>query len=287
MLLDLVQLRLRQHPAIPHYHYSSQAELLPHLVHLVRDRCGISGIARIDLYCYWSPLRIGQHSVDDDRQPLLSISVVTQACQRAGATLVVAARDVVQNRAPLGKMALGQLVFDALFTFQQPVHGLVEVILVGVLHRQLLRKCGRMPLSRRGQLRAWMDQPLRDHPHHQVALAAMLRRNDGVQPKLANRAQDGFDVPVWKCSLGAEEIVRRNQRLIPKKPPQGFNLVLGPVGEVGQRALAGFLAFPPSFAQQDGRWRIAVGDDFDIHGSYYSYRYLYVKHLIHIYMGTY
>src|SRR5438876_505292 len=178
MLLDLVQLRLRQHPTIPHYHYSSQAELLPHLVHLVGDRCGISGIA-------------------------------------------------------------------------------------------------------------WIDQPLRDHPHHQVALAAMLRRNDGVQPKLANRAQDGFDVPVWKCSLGAEEIVRRNQRLIPKKPPQGFNLVLGPVGEVGQRALAGFLAFPPSFAQQDGRWRIAVGDDFDIHGSYYSYRYLYVKRLIHIYMGTY
>ena len=209
MLLDLVQLRLRQHPTIPHYHYSSQAELLAHLVHLVRDRCGISGIARIDLYCYWSPLRIGQHSVDDDRQPLLSISVVTQACQRAGATLVVAARDVVQNRAPLGKMALGQLVFDALFTFQQPVHGLVEVILVGVLHRQLLRKCGRMPLSRRGQLRAWMDQPLRDHPHHQVALAAMLRRNDGVQPKLANRAQDGS---VRKRSFGETSGSSRRSR---------------------------------------------------------------------------
>src|SRR5438445_236325 len=57
MLLDLVQLRLRQHPTIPHYHYSSQAELLPHLVHLVRDRCGISGIARIALYCYRSRSR--------------------------------------------------------------------------------------------------------------------------------------------------------------------------------------------------------------------------------------
>src|SRR5437870_2327264 len=118
----------------------------------------------------------------------------------------------------------------------------------------------------------------------------MLAQKSNQQTQKKERRDDDDDD--FLTSGGPNQMIkvghsRLTNPLIPKKPPQGFNLVLGPVGEVGQRALAGFLAFPPSFAQQDGRWRIAVGDDFDIHGSYYSYRYLYVKHLIHIYMGTY
>ena len=116
-----------------------------------------------------------------------------------------------------------------------------------------------------------MNQPFRDHRHHQVALAATLGGDHGIQTELADRAQDGFDVAVRKSSLGAEEIVRRNQRLIAKQPAQGFNLSAGPVGEVGQGAFAGFLAFAPAFAQQDGGRGIAIGDGFDVHGSYYSY----------------
>src|SRR5437870_13387878 len=103
----------------------------------------------------------------------------------------------------------------------------------------------------------------------------MLAQKSNQQTQKKERRDDDDDD--FLTSGGPNQMIkvghsRLTNPLIPKKPPQGFNLVLGPVGEVGQRALAGFLAFPPSFAQQDGRWRIAVGDDFDIHGSYYSYR---------------
>ena len=43
-------------------------------------------------------------------------------------------------------------------------------------------------------------------------------------------------------------------------------LSCGPVGEVGQGALAGFLALAEGLAEEDGGRGVAVGNDVDVHG---------------------
>ncbi len=48
-------------------------------------------------------------------------------------------------------------------------------------------------------------------------------------------------------------------------------------GEVGQGALAGFVAFPPALAEEDGGRGVAVGDGLDVHGSYYEHIIFTVK----------
>ena len=65
---------------------------------------------------------------------------------------------------------------------------------------------------------------------------------------------------------GGEQILRRDQGLVAQQAAQGFDFLLGPVGEVGQGALAGLGALASAFAQEDGGRGVAVGDDIDIHG---------------------
>jgi hypothetical protein len=48
----------------------------------------------------------------------------------------------------------------------------------------------------------------------------------------------------------------------------------------------GFLALTPAFAEQDGGRGVAVGDGFDVHGSYYQHLNSIVKSILSIYMGT-
>ena len=112
-----------------------------------------------------------------------------------------------------------------------------------------------------------IDQPLDDHGHHQIAFAAALGSDQALQIELADHRQDGFDVTVGERLLRGEQVLGRNQRLIAQHAAQGFDLVLGPIGEVGQGALAGFLALAPAFAQEDGGRGVAVGDDVDVHAN--------------------
>jgi hypothetical protein len=49
------------------------------------------------------------------------------------------------------------------------------------------------------------------------------------------------------------------------------------VGEIGQGALVGFAACAPALAEEDGGWGVAIGDGFDVHGSYYTLQIRTVK----------
>jgi hypothetical protein len=46
------------------------------------------------------------------------------------------------------------------------------------------------------------------------------------------------------------------------------------------------VALPPAFAEEEGGRGVAVGNGFDVHGSYYSQIVATVKHNIYNYMGT-
>ena len=67
-------------------------------LHLVGNCGGVSGIAWIDVDRHGAAVAVGQQAVDDDRQSLLAIAVVTQSGQRAGVSFVVTAADVIEHQ---------------------------------------------------------------------------------------------------------------------------------------------------------------------------------------------
>src|ERR1700736_2305369 len=112
-----------------------------------------------------------------------------------------------------------------------------------------------------------MDQALSDHGYDEIPLPATLGGDERIEAEFSQGAQDGFHVTVGQSLLGAKEILRRDQRFIAQQAAQGFYFFLGPVGEVGQGALVGFVALAPALAEEDGGRGIAVGDGFDVHGT--------------------
>src|SRR5260370_15257732 len=82
---------------------------------------------------------------------------------------------------------------------------------------------------------------------------------------------------VGQCFLGSEQILGRDEGFVAQQAAEGLDCFLGPIGEVGQGALAGFVAFAPALTEEDGGRGVAVGDGFDVHGSYYAHILTIVK----------
>src|SRR6266704_3541396 len=264
-LLEFVDLWLGEHPTIPNEHHPLQPKSLSQFLRLIVHRLRIARVARINLRSHRAPLAIGHDSIDNDRQPLLPIAVVTKLRQRTSAPFIKTARYVIEHQAALAQMASSQLLLNPFLPLQKPVHGLVEIILAGLSHPQLFGKGGGVPLPCGRQFRSRGNQSLDDHGYHQVSFAAMLRREDSLQLEFADHVQDGLHVAVRKSLLGGAQILRGDQGLVAQQAAKGFDFLLGPIGEIGQGALAGFVAFAPAFAEEDGGWGIAIGDGGDIH----------------------
>src|SRR5712692_11041423 len=77
--------------------------------------------------------------------------------------------------------------------------------------------------------------------------------------------------------LYSEQILERDQGFIAQQAAESLDFFRGPIGEVGQGTLAGFVAFPPALAEEDGGRGVAVGDGLDVHGSYYAHLICIVK----------
>src|SRR5450755_3960495 len=82
---------------------------------------------------------------------------------------------------------------------------------------------------------------------------------------------------VGQSFLGSEQILGRDEGFVAQQAAESLDFFLGPIGEVGQGALAGFVAFAPALAEEDGGRGVAVGDGFDVHGSYYAHLLTIVK----------
>src|SRR5580700_4872935 len=82
---------------------------------------------------------------------------------------------------------------------------------------------------------------------------------------------------VGQSFLGSEQILGRDEGFVAQQAAEGLDFFLGPIGEVGQGALAGFVAFAPALAEEDGGRGVAVGDGFDVHGIYYAHLLIIVK----------
>src|SRR5271165_2775640 len=208
-------------------------------------------------------------------------------CQGTGVAFVVAAADVIQHQGAFLQVACGEFFLDAPLSFQQPVHGLIQVVFLGLAHPQLLGQGGAVPVAGGSQFGSGIEQALHDHGQDQVALATRLGGEDGIQPELADGPQEGFDVTVGKRLLGGEQVLGGDQRFILQQAAEGLDLLLGPMGEIGEGALVGLVAFAPTFAEEDGGRGVAVGDGLDVHGSNYAYYINQAKGNNVNYMGTY
>ena len=193
-----------EHATIANQHHPRQAEPLGERLDLVGDGLGVAGVAGIDLHGDRPPVGVGQHAVDDDRATGLAVAVVAEAGQRAGLPLVVAAGDVVEHQRPLAEVPSGEFLLDRRLSFQQPIHGVVEVILGGVGDVQLLGQGGVVPVSGVGQFGAGKEQAFGDHGDHQVASSRGLGRDELVQPSLRIMVRTAS---TWPC--GSERVMRK------------------------------------------------------------------------------
>jgi hypothetical protein len=144
VLCEGVDVCVREGAAIPHQDHPLQAETGPQLGHLAWDRCGIRGIAARGFHRDRPAVAIRQHAIDHARGALLLVPIVAKPCQGAGGALVIAARHVIQHRAPRDQMALGQFLFDA---------GLAR-------GETRARRSG--PEGRRGEAGSWTPPPARE-----------------------------------------------------------------------------------------------------------------------------
>lgn len=270
MLLQRLDLRLGQHPAVAHQHHPRQPELLPQLLHLIRHRRRIARIPGIHIHRDRTPLPVRQQSPDNDRQSLLAIPVMAVLSQGAMRAVVVTAANVVEHERAVLEMLLGQPPFDFRFAGQEPVQRVVQLIHIRIFDRELLGQGRRLPEPRGAELGAVMEQPVDDHGQDEIPLAGALGRDQGLQSEFSDRPQDGIDMAMREAANRREEVAGTDERLVAQQPAQGINLVLRPVGEVGQGAFADLLALAPAFAEQDGGRGGAVGNGFDVHGNTYS-----------------
>lgn len=90
-----------------------------------------------------------------------------------------------------------------------------------------------------------VDRSFGHHGHHQAALAAGLRRDDGMRAELGDGARGGFDVAAPKRALAGQQIACRNQRLAAQQAAQAFVSARRSAGDIGDGSFASLLAFAP------------------------------------------
>ena len=201
----------------------------------------------------------GQQPVDDLQAAADPVLGVPDGAQRAGPPLERGGGHVVQDQGAAGQVPGRQRVLDLLLPGRQPVHRLVQVILIAAAHAEDLAQRaggGLVPQpAGDGQLGVRRDH-LRDrHRGHQVPVPGRHRVDQLLQAQLARRAQDGGDVAVRQAAGDLERPVqvRGGRRLAFQHPGQRVDLGLGPGRQVGQGPVLDLPGLAVAFPQQDRR----------------------------------
>ena len=111
-----------------------------------------------------------------------------------------------------------------------------------------------------------LDHPRDDEGQGELGKPLRLARQKSIKPELVSHAKDGGDMAMRRRALDLDTVGRRDQLLILEEAPQGIDLGVRPMREIGERARLHLVALAIAFAQQDGRWRIAIRDASDEHG---------------------
>ncbi len=195
---------------------------------------------------------------------------MTKVRQQTRMSKVRTAADVVEHTAALREMTLGKFVLDTLLSLKQPIQGRVEFIHIRIPHAQLLGQGGRLPQPGGSQLRTGMQDPLDDHGHHQIALSARATGNQRFQSQPTEHGKHRMHMPVRQGTDDAKGLVCGDERFPFEDSAEQFNLLQRQGRKVGQGAVLHLAVFAIAFAQQVGRWRVAIGDFSDVHADIVS-----------------
>ena len=267
MTLELVDLHLCQQAPVPDQHHPLKPEALAQLQDLVHDGVRVGGVAGIGFDRDRGSARRAQHGVDDLGLAALAVAVVAETRQRTGAPLVVAPAHVGEHRRAFVQVALGETALDARLAGEQPVHRLVQVVLVGAAQVELLGQRGGLPPPGGGELRGGVEQPSHDHGQDPVALGRALRGDEPVQAQAPGHGEQGVDVAMGEGAFDGEGVFGADEALSLEHPAKALDLLRGPVGEVRQGAFADPTAFAPAFSKEHRGPGVAVGDGFNVHGN--------------------
>ena len=93
-------------------------------------------------------------------------------------------------------MFAGELLLDLGLALKQPVHGGVELVLVGVGDIEVFGQCRRVPPAGRRQLGMGRNNPRGHHRQNDVAFATRLGGDQGRKAEPLHGQRDGFDRPL-------------------------------------------------------------------------------------------
>ena len=184
--------------------------------------------------------------------PFLAVAAVAERRQRAVASFVVAAGDVVEHGVAAREMPRRELLFDAFLAGQQPVQRPVEIVFVGVFDAQLLSQRGVAPQPRGGQFRAGVQQPLDDHGHDEVALARGFGGQQAFEAELAERTENSFNVAVGAGAFDQESFGGGHKGFAGERAADDVDEGIGQVGEIAEGFVFDLLAGAKGAAEQVG-----------------------------------
>ncbi len=164
-------------------------------------------------------------------------------------------------------MASRELGFDACLASEKPVEGSIKIVDLGIADSKLFSQSGGVPEARSRQLRAGPHESFCDHGQDQVAFPARLGGDQRRQAELAHGTQYRLHMTVGGGALDGEDPARTDESLAAQHLAKRFDLGRGPIGKVGEGALADPLPLAPGLAQQDGGRGAAIGNVLNVHGN--------------------
>src|SRR5262249_22276498 len=111
------------------------------------------------------------------------------------------------------------------------------------------------------------ENPRADHGEDHRALVAGGRTQPGLHPEAAHGPQDSRDMAMRTRADDLKSLwVRWQSQASVEQRLEAFDEMARPVGEIREGAFTHFGAVAVGLAQQDCRWRIAIGNALNIHG---------------------
>jgi hypothetical protein len=171
-------------------------------------------------------------------------------------------------------MLAGPLRLDAGLAGDEPVHSLVEVVLVGTGEfEEFAQTAGgsvEAHAASSGEFGGRLDDAGDNHGADQIAPAGRSGADDVVQAEGAKRAKDSGDVAVGERASNHERgrggRGGRGEGFALQDAAEGIDPSLRPMGEVGEGAFDDPGSVTGGFAEENGGRGVAVSDAFHIHG---------------------
>ncbi len=155
-------------------------------------------------------------------------------------------------------MARGELFLDPVLALEQPVHGGVELLFIGILDAEGLGQGGVGPPADRGELGVRCQDAGGDHRLDQIALAAGPGGEQSGEAELVHRLGHGLDMTM-EARLGDRKgVACRHEGLALQAAADEVDDRVGQMGEVAERLVADGVAVAIAAAQQMGVVDLAI-----------------------------